>query len=561
MKKIISLIAFLLLLSLWTFGQQIDRVYKVNGVWKGDISGPITTYPSNGVVISDTSSIPDPVVIPPVVFTSVDNVDPKMIYTGGGWFSGPTNATGFYPAAPNSTLAYASAAGNVATLNFTGTSIEVFCEKKSAVGHGSATFQVDAQTPTTVNLNATGGVVSAFKVENLTNTQHTFKLTVVGGGNVVFDYVKINGSAVSPPIPPTGDIIVPPGQSVKSAVESAASGKTVQLLAGVYNENTINVPLGVNIVGAGKGQTFIDFTGTHAQQSETAIMQLKSSSQVNGNQTLSGFTIRGKFLGNGGIIVDKRDNVIITDVKIQETTYFGGWLKNTGTEWSNSEFLNTSWASVGWVTGELNVQNITNTLIHHNLFTTTRTDKGYGIKALWSNGTVRTSKIYSNKFQLVKTSIWNNGSAPNIDLELHDTYYAGIEIYDNDFGTVLSLASHRPTTSGITKVTGNRFTWSSTCHIELVCSDILIEGNTFSGAPMMTANFQPNGKWVNQTINNNDFISNNANPSWGGVFLVGADGANMIITNNRITYQPYTFVKHMGSTANSTIVDTGNIKN
>jgi len=496
--------------------------------------------------------------IPPPVLTAIDNTDSKLAYAGG-WYSGPTTAPGFY----GNTMAYSNVAGNTMTLVFNGTSIEIFCEKK--VGHGSATFQVDSLPAVTENLGVAGpvGSTSVFKLD-VPLGQHTFKLGVVGSGYVVFDYIKINGTAVTPPIPPTTDTIIQPGQSIKAAVEGASSGKVFRLLAGLYSENIVNVPVGVSILGAGKNQTTIEFVGTHPQQSETGMFQLKSSSQANGNQTISGFSIRGKFLGNGGIIVDKRDNVKITDVLVRDTTYFGAWLKNTtGSEFSYSELYNSSWASVAWVTGELNVHNITNTLIHHNYIHTDRTDKGYGIKALWPDGTITTSKFYSNIFQMTHFSLWNNGAAPNIDIELHNTFYAGIEIYDNDFSVMgCSLASHKPTKSGRVVVRNNRFVWCSTAHIEVVCSNLTIEANTFSGAPMMTANFQPNGKWVDIIVNNNDFTSSGTNPSWGGTHLIGANGANMTITNGRYNnLGGYTFVKHMGAPANSVIVDSGNVKN
>ena len=46
---------------------------------------------------------------------------------------------------------------------------------------------------------------------------------------------------------------------------------------------------------------------------------------------------------------------------------------------------------------------------------------------------------------------------------------------------------------------------------------------------------------------------------WAGTFLIGADGANMTITNNRITKGNYPLIKHMGAPANSTIVESGNV--
>lgn len=534
----------LILFSYSTFGQQIDRVYKENGVWKGDISGPITTYPKQGVIISDTTAIPDPA--PPIQFVNVDNVDPKIVYTPKWTHNGPTTATGFH----DNTMAYDATAGKTVTLNFTGTYIEVFCEKK--VGHGSAAFQVDSQPVVTIPLGVAGpvGSTSVFKAD-LPAGNHTFKLTIAGGGNVVFDYVKINGSVVT--VPPMG-IIVNPGQSIKSAVESAVSGNTVSIMAGTYNEAQINVPVGVNVVGAGKDLVFIDFNGgtTPPGSSDLAVIQLKSGSRTNGNQTISGFTIRGKNTSNGGVTVSNRDNVKVNDIKVQECTFFGFWLQSgTGIEMFNCESFNASWASTGWCSGEINISGLTNSSIHHNYFRSTGQNKGYGIKALWPNTTLTNVKIYSNRSGMAPNSLWNNYQSPNIDIELAATSYAGIEIYDNDLVNMISAAAHKPTVSGRLWIHDNRMTMQSgsTCHVEVVCSNVTIEKNILRGAPIVTANFQPNGRWNDIIVDGNDFVSNNANPSWGGTFLIGPDGVtNFVYKNNKITKGSYPIVKYMGVT-------------
>jgi hypothetical protein len=165
---------------------------------------------------------------------------------------------------------------------------------------------------------------------------------------------------------------------------------------------------------------------------------------------------------------------------------------------------------------------------------------------------------------MAATSLWNSGSSPNIGIELHNCYYAGIEIYDNDIINPLSLAAHRPTKSGRVVVKKNRFKMLPVVNgaIELVCSNVTIEENTIEGDAIFTANYQPNGKWVDQIINNNDFTSDGSNPGWGGTFLIGPDGANMTITNNRFkNLGSYPFVKHMGNPGNSVVVDSGNVKN
>ncbi len=495
--------------------------------------------------------IPPP--IPPVVYTNIDNVDSKIIYNVVWAHNGETTAQGF----ENNTMAYDGTAGRMATLLFDGTSIEAFCEKKAGVGHGSATFQVDNLTPVTISLSAVGpvGSTSVFKAENLTAGQHTFKLTVVGNGNVVFDYVKIDGQAIAPPTPPVTDyVFLTPGISAKLPIESAPSGTKFQLGNGVYPETVINVPVGVSIYPPTSGTAYIDYVGTTIApgSSDQAVIQLKSASSTNGNQTISGFTIRGKNLSNGGIVVSNRNNVKIDAVKVYDCTFFGFWAQSaTGFELANSESGNASWASAGWCSGEINISGLTNSSIHHCYFWSTGATKGYGIKALWPNTTLTNVKIYSNRSGMAPKSLWNNYQSPNIDIELAATSYAGIEIYDNDLINMISAAAHKPTVSGRLYVHDNRMTMQagSTCHFEVVCSNATFEKNTLRGAPMIAANFQANGVWNDLIFDGNDFVSNNANPSWGGTFLIGPNGVtNFIYKNNKITKGNYTLVKYMGTT-------------
>ena len=544
------LILLLLVLPMVTWGQVID-------------------VPKAGKYEYVEDSIPPepPDSIPPVVpFVNIDNaVKGTQGYQHNystGWTDGASDMWF------GKTLTY-TANGSV-TFKFNGTAIEWYTEVGPT--HGIVAVSIDGGVEENVDLYAPV-FKQQVKMKRIVTTQaaHTIKLRTTGlknanstGVYLLTDYFKVDNNKPVPdtPIPPipSGDIIVQPGQDMKGPIESATAGKTVQLLAGNYTANIVNVPVGVTIIGAGIDKTFIDFTGIHPQQSETAVFQFKSGSRVNGNQSISGFTLRGKFQGNGGVFTANRDNVKVLNVKVIETTFAGIWIKScTGCEVAYSETYNSSWASVGWVSGELCIMDLTDCKIHHNYFHSDRNDKGYAIKALWGQSTLTRLKIYSNNEKMAKRSLWNNGSAPNIGFELHDTYYAGIEIYDNDISNVLSLASHKPTKGGKTTVTNNRFKMGGSYAIELVLSDILVEGNIFTETSIMTANYAANGKWLNQVINNNEFISNNANPSWGGIFLIGPDGANMLVTNNRITKTTaYPLVKYMGSSATSTIAVSGN---
>lgn len=487
--------------------------------------------------------------IPPDTRTTIDNVDTKIVYAGS-WYSGSTTAPGFYPDG-QPTMAYSSMAGNTATFNFTGTSIEVFCEKK--VGHGSGIFQVDNQTPITIPLGEAGpvGSTSVFKVENIAAGNHVFKLTISGNGYVVLDYLKINGIAVTP-TPPSGTLLLP-GVSMKTVVEAASSGTMFQLGNGTYPETIVNVPIGVSILPPSSGVAVINYSGSAVAQGSQGIIQLKSGSSTNGNQTISGFTLKGNNLANGGIIIENRTGVIISDVKIENMTFFGGWVVSSTVDWGNSTFTNTSWASTGWCSGELNLFNPKGR-VHHNTFTNTLNTKGYGIKSMWGNNTWDALVIEENTFNLVPSSVWKNGSGPNIDIEFHDTWVGSgnVIIQNNKLKNMISATGNKTTgNTGRWIIRNNEFTLQagSTCHVEVACNNIDIKNNIMRGASIITANFVANAKYNDCVVDGNDFVSNNANPGWGGTFLIGPTGVtNFVYKNNKITKGSYTLIKYMGVT-------------
>lgn len=539
------------------------------------ILGQVIDVPKAGKYEYQNDSVPP---IPPDPPTGPDTLIDNGVkgtqgyqfnFVGNGWTHNATAADTWY----KKTMSYSGTAGDNFTFKFDGTLVAVFTEVGPT--HGIIEIAIDGVVKKRVDLYAPEFMqrVKVYQKDSLTQDVHTIKLSCTGTKNsastntfLIIDYLGINNPRPVPdtPVPPDpqpGGIVIQPGQgTIKAAVESAKPNTKYSLIAGQYNENIINVPVGVTIQGAGIDKSIINFTGSHPAQSETAIFMLRGGG--NGNQTISGFTIKGGFRATGGIYVTDRNAVRISDVKVLETTYFGGWIKQSAnSEISYCEFYNGSWASVGWVTGELNIFGLTDCSIHHCYFHSDRNDKGYAIKALWGSSTLTRVKIFSNTEKMAKTSIWNNGSAPNIGFEIHDTFSAGMEFYDNFISNVLSLALHKPTVAGRVIVRNNNFTMGGSSYaIELVLSNITVENNTVSQTAIFTANFQPNGKWVDQIVRNNTMNSNGANPSWGGLFLVGPDGANMTITNNAFTNTGnYPLVKYKDSNgSNSSITQSGN---
>lgn len=120
----------------------------------------------------------------PVVITEIDNMDPKIVYTGV-WYNGVTTALGF----SNNTMAYCNVMGNTFTLQFNGTKIEWIAEQKTSSGRVGIT--IDNKPEEIINLaltNVGNGVVKAWE---LLPGLHTFKGRVMDAKYIVIDGFKI----------------------------------------------------------------------------------------------------------------------------------------------------------------------------------------------------------------------------------------------------------------------------------------------------------------------------------------------------------------------------------
>ena len=90
-----------------------------------------------------------------------------------------------------------------------------------------------------------------------------------------------------------------PWRTLKYASTKVAAnqGHTIQIAAGTFVENgLIEIPLGVNVVGAGKDLTILKSASSFyynpvnpAYATDKFLISLNASSQVNGNQSLKNF--------------------------------------------------------------------------------------------------------------------------------------------------------------------------------------------------------------------------------------------------------------------------------
>lgn len=230
----------------------------------------------------------------------------------------------------------------------------------------------------------------------------------------------------------------------------ANQGHVIKLAGGTYVEaGLVEVPLGVSIEGAGKDVTilkaasgFYYYPATPAFAVDKFLISLSAGSPQNGNQSLKGFTVDGdgKKL-HGGIYVRNRNFVLIDGVKVTNTNFSGIWLWDVkDTRLTNSNLLNCAWGSSAWVSGALDLGNaerleIDNCVIDEG--------KGYGIKLLGPGvGTFNKLKIHDCTVTVNPVGLWNNGSAPNISIELMNAYMTDCEIYNCYVDNHISLANN-----------------------------------------------------------------------------------------------------------------------
>jgi gliding motility-associated-like protein len=231
-----------------------------------------------------------------------------------------------------------------------------------------------------------------------------------------------------------------PWRTLKHAVTKVAANQnhTIRISAGTFIESgSFIVPAGVNIEGAGIDQTIIKSASSFHYNPQTPgfgtdkfLMNLSASNSLDGNQTLKNFTIDGdgKKL-HGGIYVYNRNNVVIEKVKVQQTNFCGIWLWNVkNSALKDVKLVNCSWGSTAWAAGALNLGGIEKVEING---LDVDEDAGYGIKALGSPGNkISYLKIHDSRVSVIATGKWNNGSAPNISIELWSVDLVGCEIYN-----------------------------------------------------------------------------------------------------------------------------------
>ena len=252
--------------------------------------------------------------------------------------------------------------------------------------------------------------------------------------------------------------VTKPWKTLKYAVTQvpANQGQTIRLAAGTFIEDgLVEVPLGVSIEGAGKDSTIIKATSSFyyhpadpGYATDKFLISLNEYNQMDGNQSLRKFAIDGdsKQL-HGGIYVRYRNKVVIDQVKVQNTNFSGIWIWDVkDSQVTNTQLVNCSWGSAGYCAGALNLGNVERVEIAQ---LDVNENTGYGIKAIGPNGynDIFNLKIHDSRVSVNPSGLWNNGSAPNIAIELWQANLVGCEIYNSYVDNTISLVNSNATPS------------------------------------------------------------------------------------------------------------------
>lgn len=229
----------------------------------------------------------------------------------------------------------------------------------------------------------------------------------------------------------------------------AGAGNTIVLSAGTFTESQpIQLPVGVNVTGAGVSQTTISAGSLPFVNGRNELFLLISSSHATGNQTLSGFKIDGQSKAlEAGFHVEARDNVVIHDVNVQNTKHtamriIAGWSATdttappfylTGIQVYNCALTNVSQDLSGWTSGAILIGGVDGALIHHN---TINENAGFGIK-FENKGWFKGLKVYNNTINTNSNDpVWGADAS----LEFWNIY-EGSEIYNNTLNNWVSLVN------------------------------------------------------------------------------------------------------------------------
>lgn len=392
------------------------------------------------------------------------------------------------------------------------------------------------------------------RVEKRNGVWFLIEESVLTDTSQIPDPVKPPPVVVEPPPPNAGFpgpvINVAPGQSISQAVARATAGTWVVIAAGTYNEPNMIVPLGVNIWGVGEVIINCSTSGAYAVNGEngtTALLALSSASRSQGNQRIHNLKLRGSVgKGVGGIMVNQRNNVVITNVDIQNFNFSGLWVMySDNVVVSGARLNNNSWISTGWASGEFNWVETNNCLFRDIITTSNSPNKGYGFKVLWSGK----KNIYNNTFRKIQTKMnhlsnWNNGQSYNLGFEMHDCRVVGNVVVDSSyFENQISIVFPEANTGTVTFQNSSHDGKNDRYTFELFLDNFKAINFTSTNSSQFAFNVETSRPVKNWLLQNVKWTQGTAPTlSWGAPFLFSSSGKENIVLQSSsftpLSYKP-----------------------
>lgn len=346
-----------------------------------------------------------------------------------------------------------------------------------------------------------------------------------------------------------------PWRSIGHAISNSSAGQTIKVSQGIFIEDQLIIPPHVSVEGAGLTQTIIKANpALHYHPAnpgfaiEHFLIQLTSPDYEPGEQRISDLLIDGdnKKL-HGGIFINKRKDIVIENVRIQNTNFSGLWLWNTeNVKVTKTEVKNCSWGSTAWCSGAINLGELKSVEIDNCLVDE---DTGYGIKTLGPKNARHVKLIIRNSVITVNPEgLWNEGLAPNISIELlnlvdseiHHCYVDNhISVANDSLSSHKSVRIHHNILDLSTRAKGHGY------GLELSINNVEVDNNYFVEGVYGIANWgAPKRYWE---IHHNVFYDIKSDVNAADIIRSQEGGLHDVrIFNNTIEYQSGKKVNFVG---------------
>jgi len=343
--------------------------------------------------------------------------------------------------------------------------------------------------------------------------------------------------------------------TIKSAVTAATAGDTINVGAGTYNENSIQITKALTIKGAGVGQTIVDGGGA-ASSPAVGIFQIRpaaAASSGTGTITISDMTVQnpskqGSFYMNFSIGM-KQVATGVTDITLDHLDVIGtndsnkpnygvyadGGAPISGVERAapklvikNSSFSKTAYNNIGvdaWF-GDV--------LIENNDLTESVSTGASAIIVLNEYTQAQITPplvITKNRSNGRLVFVRNIPQVPNMpgwaDLTISDNTVTGLDVSDHgiyvDTNTALTAAKYH---NGLVKITGNEISGSDCplnstgIRVAGMNDDVRVTGNTIKELVTgFVSNVLSGGSATELAIEDNDITGCGSSPATRGIAI------------------------------------------